>query len=90
MFCNDLFVDHCIETCYETREEQRDAVLDRLLNGMYFSRPDVSSCGSLGCRLASTMHLSYNICTLLLSAYKYIKIDVDDIPVVLCLLRLEN
>ena len=70
---NDLFVDHCIETCYETCEEQHLAVL---LNGMCVSRPGVSSCESLGRRLASTMHLSYGIRTLLLSAYKNKKLTL--------------
>jgi len=70
VFCNDLFVDHCIEPCCETDEERRDAVLYHLLNGMCILRPDVPSCKSLGRKLASTMHLSYDICSLLLSAYK--------------------
>ena len=73
VFC---IVEHCIGTCYETREEQRDAVLDHLLNGMCVSRPDVLLCKSLGHRLASTMHLSYNVCTSLLSAYKYKKLTL--------------
>lgn len=37
VFFNDLFVDHRVEMCYETHEEQRDAVLDHLLNGVCFT-----------------------------------------------------
>ena len=33
---NNLFVDHSIESCCDTDEEQRDAVLRHLLNGMCF------------------------------------------------------
>ena len=69
-------MEHCIEMCYETPEEQRDAVLGHLLNGMCVSRPGVSLCKSLGCRLASVMHLSYDICTLLLAAYKNKKLTL--------------
>lgn len=69
-FRDDLFVHHCIEPRCETDEERRDAVLHHLLNGMCISKPDVPSCKSFGRNLASTVHLSYNICTLLLSAYK--------------------
>ena len=69
-FCNDLFADHDIESHCETDEEQRDAVLHHLLDGMCVLRPDVLSCKSLADCLTSTMHLSFNICTLLLSAYK--------------------
>ena len=76
LICNDLFMEHCIETCYETREEQRDAVLGHLLNGVCVLRPGVSSCKSLGRHLASTMHLSYDICTLLLAAYKNKKLTL--------------
>ena len=69
-FCNDLFLDHRVKPCCETEEERRDAILHHLLNGMCILRPDVPSCKSFGCNLASAMHLSYNVCTLLLSVYK--------------------
>jgi len=59
-FCNDLFVDHCIEI------ERQGVVLHHLLNGMCVSRPNVPSCSSLGRHAASAMHLSYKTCTLLL------------------------
>ena len=35
VFCNDLFVDHCIETSLESDEERRDAILHHLLNAKY-------------------------------------------------------
>ena len=35
MFCDALFVDHCIEPCRDTHEERHDAVLHHLLNGMH-------------------------------------------------------
>jgi hypothetical protein len=77
MFCNDLFADHCIEPCRDTDEERRDAVLHHLLNGICILRPGVPSCKSFARGLASTMHLSHEICTLLLSAYKYKRITLS-------------
>jgi len=68
--CNDLFVHHHIEPHHKSHEEQRDAVLHCLLNGLCASHPSVPSCKCFTRRLTSTMHLSYDICTLLLSAYK--------------------
>ena len=70
-FCNNLFVDHCIETHCETNEVQRGAVLHHLLNGICVSQPNVPACRSLSHCLASMMHLSFDICTLLLSANKH-------------------
>jgi len=62
---------HCIETRCETDEERRDAVLYHLLNGICITQQDVPPCKSLGRDLPSTMHLSHEICTLLLSAHKH-------------------
>ena len=70
-------MDHRIETRCETNEEQRDAVLHHLLNGICVLRPDVPSCNHLSHRLLSTMHLSYDICSLLLSAYKHKKLNLN-------------
>lgn len=71
VFCNDLFLDHRVESCCETDEERRDAVLRHLLNGACVLQPDVPSCKSFSRNLVSSMHLSYDICALLLSAYKH-------------------
>ena len=76
-FCNDLFVDHWIETCCGTNEEQRDAVLHHLLNGICVLQSNVPSCKSLGRCLPSTMHLSYDVCILLLSAFKHKQLNLS-------------
>ena len=68
--CNDLFMNHRIETCSQTGEEQRDAVLCHVSNGMSILKPGVMSCKSFGHGRASMMYLSYEVCTLLFSAYK--------------------
>ena len=67
--CNDLFANHCIEPYRDTHEEQRDAVLRHLLNGLCILHRQVPSCKSFARCVASTMHLSYDVCTLLLSAH---------------------
>ena len=61
MFCNDLLVDHCLETCCETSEERWDAILHHLFNGICVLQPDVPSCKVFGRGLTSTMHLSYEV-----------------------------
>jgi len=76
-FCNDLFIDHRIETSCQTSEEQRDAVLCHVLNGLCILKPGVASCKSFGRGHMSTMHLSYEICTLLLSAYKLKRLSLN-------------
>jgi len=68
--CNDLFVDHRVETCCETDEERRDALLHHLLDGLCVLRPDIPYCKSFGRGLVSTMNLWYKICMLLLSAHQ--------------------
>ena len=68
--CHDLFMDHRIDLCNASGDERRDAVLHHLLNGLCVLHPDVPSCKSFARGLATIMHLSYDICSLLLSAYK--------------------
>ena len=66
VFCNDLLMNHRIETCFQTGEEQRDAVLRHVLNGLCVLQPDIVSCKFFGRGHASTIHLSYEVCALLL------------------------
>ena len=69
-FCNDLFMNHNIETRYQTGEDQRDAVLRHELDGLCILQPGVVSFKYFCCGCASMMHLSYEACALLLSTYK--------------------
>lgn len=63
-------MDHQIDLCDASDDDQRDALLHHLLNGLCILHPDVPSCKSFARGLATTVHLSYDICSLLLSAYK--------------------
>ena len=67
---NDLFMKHYIETLHETNEEQRDAVLCYLLNGICIFQLDVPWWEYFARRLPSAMNLSDEVFTLLLSSCK--------------------
>ena len=66
MFCNDLNMNHCVETGCETNKEQRDAVLCHALNGLCILQPGVALCRSFGRDLSSVLVLLSNFMDILL------------------------
>ena len=90
VLCNDLFVNHRIETCCSSDEERRDAFLRHLLNGVCILQPNVPACKSFALRFTSTMHLSYDICTLLLAAYKEKRVSLNTFRICCACIDLET
>jgi hypothetical protein len=77
MFCIDMLNDHGIIANHTSHDSRRDAIIMHLLKGMCVSTSS-SSCKLIAQESPSTAHLSYTLCTLLLSAYEDTQINAHN------------
>ena len=75
-FCFDLLNDHAI-ALNDACDERRVAVLVHLLNGSCALVPSTPSCKLLARGASSTTHLSYRLCSLLLTAHQNAPVPVE-------------